>query len=215
MSEADTDGRSARAQVAREVRKKQILDAAQDVFASRGYHGTSVSDLVEAAGVARGTFYLYFPSKAAIFQELVEDLLQQLRASIRGVDTRPGAAPIPEQLRATVQRVLETLAANRALCRILFREALSTDTDVETRLDRFYESLLRYLQEALENGQRLGFVRPIDTRVAALCALGSVKEVVARSLVSGDDEIDLAATTFAVLDYNLTGLVQRSEGRVT
>ena len=50
----EVDGRTRRAQEAREVRRAAILQAALQVFARRGYHATSITDLVEAAGVARG-----------------------------------------------------------------------------------------------------------------------------------------------------------------
>lgn len=200
------DGRTRRAKEAREARHAQILEAALAVFAEHGYHGTSVSDLVAAAGVARGTFYLYFDGKAAIFHELLDNLLAELRATVVGVDTRNGAPPIANQLGGTVQRVLEALAANRALCRILFREAVGLDEEVDEKLQAFYEELRAYIQTALRRGQEMGFVRDMDLEVAASCALGSVKEVVSRYLVRSDDEFDLAAVTFGVLDFNLRGV---------
>jgi len=199
-------GRTARAAKAREHRRAQILDAALEVFARQGYHQTSVSDLVEAAGVARGTFYLYFDGKSAIFHELVDNLLATLRATISGVDTAVGAAPIPVQLTATLSNVLNALSDNRALCRILFREAVGLDDDVDAKLQLFYEGLRRYVQMALDNGQKLGFVRPIDTEVAASCALGAVKEVVSRYLVRNEDEVDLQTVARGVLDYSLRGV---------
>jgi AcrR family transcriptional regulator len=203
-----TDGRTLRARRAREARHRQILDAALEVFAERGYHQTSVSDLVAAAGVARGTFYLYFDGKAAIFHELLDNLLAELRGTIRGVDTHPGAPPIPAQLEGTVHRVLSALADNRALCRILFREAVGLDDEVDRKLQAFYDALLHYIGAALRNGQALGFVRPeLDVDVTASCALGTVKEVVRRYLVRSDDEIDLEAVAFGVLDFNLNGVV--------
>lgn len=203
----ETDGRSRRAHEARETRRRQILEAALTVFAEHGYHQTTVTDLVRAAGVARGTFYLYFDSKQAIFHELLDGLLAELRASIVGVDTSPGAAPIQAQLTATLHRILQALANNRALCRILFREAIGLDDDVDRKMQAFYERLRGYIQVALENGQRMGFVRDLDTRVAALAGLGSVKEVVSRTLVHGDDEVDLHAVAADLLAYNLRGVV--------
>jgi len=203
----DVDGRTRRAHEAREARRRQILHAALSVFADNGYHRTTVTDLVRAAGVARGTFYIYFDGKQAIFHELLDGLLAELRASIVGVDTAPGAPPIPTQLAATLHRVLQALANNRALCRILFREAIGLDEEVDRKMQAFYERLRDYIQAALENGQRMGIVRDLDTRTAALAGLGSVKEVVARTLVHGDDEVDLQAVATELLTYNLRGVV--------
>jgi AcrR family transcriptional regulator len=203
------DGRTRRAQAAREVRRAQILDAALEVFSKQGYHRTTVADLVDAAQVARGTFYIYFNSKADIFYELVDALLEELRNSIVGVDTSAGAPSIPEQLQGTLGRVLQSLSNNRALCRILFREAIGLDEEVDLKMDLFYEELRGYIQGALENGKKMGFVRDMDTRLAALAILGSIKEVVGRTLVTTDEAVDLHGVANELLTYNLLGVSKR------
>ena len=63
------------------------------VFAERGYHETSIQDILDGARIARGTFYLYFDSKRAIFDELVDDFLRQLQGVVTRVDLSPGAEP--------------------------------------------------------------------------------------------------------------------------
>src|SRR5207249_12064076 len=65
------DGRVERAEKQRRERRANVLQTARRVFSAKGYHDTSISDLIEAAGIARRTFYLYFISKRAIFEELL------------------------------------------------------------------------------------------------------------------------------------------------
>ena len=80
VSDARTDGRSTRANRKKRVasRRRQILDAARTgVCRKAAITTTHVSDVIEAAGIARGTFYLYFESKSAIFLELLEELLKR------------------------------------------------------------------------------------------------------------------------------------------
>lgn len=62
--------------------RRRILDAAEAVFGERGYHDASVSEITTRAGVAQGTFYIYFDSKLQIFIELVEDVGERLRAAM-------------------------------------------------------------------------------------------------------------------------------------
>jgi AcrR family transcriptional regulator len=62
--------------------RRRILDAAEAVFGESGYHDASVSEITARAGVAQGTFYIYFDSKRQIFIELVEDVGEQLRAAM-------------------------------------------------------------------------------------------------------------------------------------
>src|SRR5579862_9485139 len=62
--------------------RRRLLDAAEDVFAELGYHDASIVRIVERAGVAQGTFYIYFRSKQEIFEELVADLNARLREAM-------------------------------------------------------------------------------------------------------------------------------------
>ena len=60
-------------------RKQQLIDAAAELFAAHGYSATRVEDICRAAGVAKGLFYWYFPTKQALFAELVRTMRQRLR----------------------------------------------------------------------------------------------------------------------------------------
>src|SRR4051794_25835376 len=59
-------------------RKQQLLDCAAKLFAERGYEDTRIIDIVEAAGVAKGLFYWYFPNKEQLFRELAEEIRWRL-----------------------------------------------------------------------------------------------------------------------------------------
>jgi AcrR family transcriptional regulator len=64
-----------------EATRRRILDAAEDVFGELGYYEASVSEITRRAGVAQGTFYIYFHSKRETFVELIEDIGARLRAA--------------------------------------------------------------------------------------------------------------------------------------
>lgn len=64
-----------------EATRRRILDAAEDVFGEMGYYEASVSEITRRAGVAQGTFYIYFRSKRETFIELIEDIGERLRAA--------------------------------------------------------------------------------------------------------------------------------------
>lgn len=201
------DGRTRRAEARRESRRAEILEAALRTFGDKGFHQTTVADIIEAAGIARGTFYLYFEGKSAIFVELLDRLLDELRGSIVGVDRDADAPPLAVQLDAIVHRVLRTVADNRLLSTIIIREAVGLGEEVDLRLRLFYQKLLRYIRMALDEGRRLGLLRPIDTEVAAICVLGSVKQLMEQYVMAEDDEFDVDRAAMGVLDFNLRGLL--------
>ena len=63
--------------------RRRLLDAAERVFGELGYHEASIVKVADAAGVAAGTFYLYFDSKKSIFDELVRDLNRRVRHAMK------------------------------------------------------------------------------------------------------------------------------------
>lgn len=186
-----------------------MLSVARRIFSEKGYHATSIDDLIEAAGVARGTFYLYFESKRAIFDELLDELFETLAATVRRIDVGPGAPPPVEQMNATVERVFQTLLENRAVARILLREAIGIDADFDRKLGEFYGRIEALLVRAVGTGIEMGLVRPCDAPVAARCILGSVKELVHFAFVEGDPaELDLARLGHELIAFTLKGLLR-------
>ncbi len=203
------DGRVARAQRLRESRRASVLVVARQVFSEKGYSATSIDDLIEAAGIARGTFYLYFESKRAIFDELLDGLLISLRALVHRVDVAAGAAPPILQLEATVERILQTLRDNRDVARILLREAVGIDAHVDGKLHDFYGRLLAMIVSAIETGKTMGIVRANDPAVVSRCILGAVKETVGWLFVEEPaPEFDAAALGKELIGFTLTGLLQ-------
>ena len=73
------------------MRRAAVLEAARTRFADEGYHATSIDDIIETAGIARGTFYLYFESKRAIFDELLDELFTTLASTVKRIEVGPGA----------------------------------------------------------------------------------------------------------------------------
>ena len=99
---------------ARAERRSQLLSIARRRFEEDGFAGTSVSKIVREAGVAQGTFYLYFQSKESLFLELLDDLMEELRSGIKGVDPTSKAG-VRDQLPGVIGRVLATVAEASAV----------------------------------------------------------------------------------------------------
>jgi AcrR family transcriptional regulator len=160
-------------------RRQQILDCALKVFAEKGFHGASVSDVIARAGVARGTFYLYFAGKREVFDAVLDGILARLRGQIRPVllPAYRDDAAVLEQLRGNVERVVGLLMGNRGLVRLLVNEAAGLDSPVRVRLDAFHRALGAWMAESLEEGQRFGIVRPGDAQVMAHGLLGMLQGI--------------------------------------
>src|SRR5438552_19142659 len=64
------------------ARRGELVEAARAVFERDGYHATTVSAIVQAAGLSQGAFYLYFPDKKAVFAALQEEMATLLRRRV-------------------------------------------------------------------------------------------------------------------------------------
>ncbi len=107
---------------ARAARRDQIIAAAAECFARAGYHATTMADIAEVAGVSKGTPYLYFPGKEALFIALYEEwdcgLAARFDAAIGGL-AEP-ARRSPRTVLATVaSAVADHVTSNPRTCRVL------------------------------------------------------------------------------------------------
>lgn len=131
--------------------RRALLEAAEAVFGAGGYESASISDIASQAGVAQGTFYVYFPSKKAIFVELVELLGTELRRTLA-----EAIADAPDRLGAEERGLRAFLAfvrRHRNLYRIV-RQAEFVDEDVyRAYYLRFAEGYQGGLRAAVAAGQ--------------------------------------------------------------
>src|SRR5580693_436634 len=125
----------------RQARREQVLRHAKRIFARKGYHRTNVADIIAHARIARGTFYLYFQNKKDLFEELLEQVLGEMRHGIQRVKVGPGEPDPVEQLRNNLHRVLGFVLAERELTDILLNHSMGFDRDLDLRIYDFYEKV--------------------------------------------------------------------------
>jgi AcrR family transcriptional regulator len=160
--------------VDKKERRQELLRAARDVFAKKGYHDAKVEDVCAAAGVAKGTYYLYFKDKRAVLEELVDGLFVRLAAAILRVD--PGL-DVPAQVQHNIRAIVAVFLDDPALTRILLSYAAGLDPAFVKKVADFYEVVRKQLGDALRDGQALGIVAPGDADFYATLTLGALKEV--------------------------------------
>ena len=106
-----------------------------------------------------------------------------------------------------MRQILSTVVNNRLLTNLIVREAVGVDYEVDSRLRDFYGSILRYIEEALDEGKRMNILRDFDTKIAAMCVLGTIKQFMEHIvMMEPEDDVDIDRMALAVLDYNLRGV---------
>ena len=121
--------KSTRRTEAAETSKKAILDAAEALFAEKGYDGTSLQEICDRAGVTRGLPNYFFGSKEELYRSALErtfalTLTRELLMFLREQAHRPGAR-LEESLRVAIERIFDFFVMNPTFIRLTEWEALN------------------------------------------------------------------------------------------
>jgi AcrR family transcriptional regulator len=192
-------------------RRQQILSVARDVFAKRGYHQTTIDDIALQAGVARGTFYLYFEDKRAIFSDLIDRFASQLTMAIVRIVVDDPQRPVVEQVRENIRAIIATCLTERSMTKILFTDAQGIDPAFDRKLFTFYDMVVQLLAESLKDGQALGIVDEGEPRVLAYLTIGALKELLYQAVTLGYSEESAEVLTQQMYSF-LSGGYLRASG---
>lgn len=167
----------------RDERHASILAAARKVFAEKGYERTAVADIVREAGVAQGTFYLYFPSKQDAFFALADAFFSEMAGH---VGAALEAEPDPgERVRAITHSCFVAASENADLVRLVF---FGSDSASAAAQERFSEAnpVVDAVRGMIEAGVEAGDLEIDDPEVTARLLVGLVRTAVLEAYVLGD-----------------------------
>jgi AcrR family transcriptional regulator len=173
-------------------RRQQLIDAAVWAFARKGYRAASVSDIIARAGVARGTFYLYFDGKEQVFLAVIEEFQEGLRQML---DAPEPPVPLADHhgralLQRSFHRWLMFFSDHRDAAAVVLKEATSIDPRFEASLARLRDIGLDYFAARFRRFQARGLVNTtLSAELVAHLQLGMVDELV-NSFVLRDEAID-------------------------
>jgi AcrR family transcriptional regulator len=189
--------------------RDRLLTAATEVFAAKGYTATRVSDIVRQAGVAQGTFYLYFKSKQAIFEQIIDTFCSSLLADTLGTyNLREVSRPeeVIEQARVLWFMILQRCRQERALVSLVLREVGAAGPELMARIQANYQrcidGLATYIQIAIERG----IYRPVHPQLAGWAIFGMLERAVYYAVLV-EDQADLDQLADNLVRLELGGLL--------
>ncbi|KMM58567.1 TetR family transcriptional regulator [Bacillus glycinifermentans] len=180
--------------------RKRLLKAAANEFSLHGFHDTKVSTIVKRAGLTQPSFYLYFQSKDAIFEELMTDFRSHLKKLTKSFRLEQGInqEDVSKRVLAAVETVFQFLAADPDLTRIGF--FLNPDAK------QVKSDLAMALKENLEAEQQLGYFRfELEMDTVAECLIGMIEHLTDFYLLTGKK--DPASLAVQVVDLMMRGLL--------
>lgn len=127
-------GRPAR--LPREARRRQLLETALTVFSSKGYHGSSMDDIADAAQVSKPVLYQHFPGKRELYLALVDYYLQELAVGL--VSALQASDVNRERVESMLDVYFGFVEANPEAHRLIFESDLLADPEVAERFENFH-----------------------------------------------------------------------------
>jgi AcrR family transcriptional regulator len=146
--------------------RRKLLEAAEQVFAVLGYHDASIVKITEAAGVGQGTFYLYFTSKKAVFDEVVLDLNARVRHAM--TEASAGGRTRAERELLGFGAFFRFTAEHPALYRIVRQAEFVSPETLQLHYERLTEGYVQGLRAAMDAGE----VEAGDPEVLAWSLMG-------------------------------------------
>lgn len=170
--------------VDRDAMQTAILEAAVKTFAAKGYHSSTIADLAAAAGLGKGTLYLYFANKEAVAEAMIDRYFGRMAERLRAEARPPSLQAFLDGLRGA----MEVPEDEAALIRVFFEvygPGLASG-DVARTLSGHFDGLGDHYASALTHLLTVGEVRPdLDTRSAGRALASLVDGMVLHGALFG------------------------------
>ena len=184
--------------VDREARRADLVTAAASTFAERGVANTAVSDIVRAAGVAQGTFYLYFPSKDDVVLAVAERVADTMIARIEQAVAAPGRTAV-EKVRA-LRDVFSEEGTTEQASGLVENLHLPGNRAIHDRLaEHLVPRLVTIVEDIVAQGVAEGTFDVPDVHAAAWFVLGGLRSVELSGVPLAEMPRALATVTALVL----------------
>lgn len=193
----------------KDARPAEVLDAALEVFCEKGFAAARMDDIAARAGVAKGTLYLYFPSKDEIFRALVKlavaakvERLEAMAAAHRG-----SIADLLRQVLSTAKAMLHHPRA-RVLPKLVLGQAGMFPELALYYRTHLIERMMRLLAGIHRRGVETGEFRDADSLVIArLCVAPVIVTAILRSVFTPSGEPPLGPEPETIIDTHLDVLL--------
>ena len=163
----------------KEKTRLAILAAARKLFLKNNFNSTSISDIAEESGIAKGTVYLYFKSKDEIFCSIMREFSSSGHARMAKV--MDSAASEIDKIRTFIHEKLHFCISNQDMFYLIFSErstiARMKNDNIHIGLKMMHEAEKVFLRDIIEAGQKTGRIKKMNSEIGALIIIGTLNSV--------------------------------------
>ena len=166
--------------------RDRIMEAAEAVFAEKGYHDAAMDEIVRRTSVSKGGLYFHFPSKERLFFAVMDHLGRRL---VRRIEEKiAGQEKAIDRLEVALTTALELLGRRRRLAKLLLIQGYSMGNAFEQKRTEIYSGFASLIEDNLERAVAEGSIRPVNTRIASYIWVGAINEALIRWLYTGSPD---------------------------
>ncbi len=179
--------------------RTEIIDAAMELFANKGYHETTMSDVVEASNTSKGTVYYYFDNKQELFETMINDVISRLYNSFERIAEKD--CSVKDKLKKMMEVHANFYKKNYKLAFSIFMEGKKIDADCKEEIWRWHKKFNSLVENVMENGVEEGLLKDKNLKLMSFSFLGLTNSF-GPSVFEGDYDVN------ELVDYTIELFLQ-------
>ncbi|NLI91298.1 MAG: TetR/AcrR family transcriptional regulator [Peptococcaceae bacterium] len=183
--------------------RDKILKAAREILAEEESEKTSIKAIAKRAGIATGTFYLYFTNKEALMETVVKELYSELLYIIK--KERAKYNNVFDKLQASMEICVQTFMKEKHLAKIFLEHFPEINTAFHAKFTDIENDLIQFAKQDIDDLVAQHLIPQQDTQVSATAFVGSFRQVIF-SWISHGEPKDWDQAFNTLLEYNMRGL---------
>jgi AcrR family transcriptional regulator len=188
----------------KDAKQQFILETAAKVFAKKGYHNTSVKDIVDEAEISVGSFYFYFKSKEEIFIKLYQKIEKEFNDQVNNIINTKNCG-LAQNFTRAITTNLWMYQKNRDIAKIMLIEAFSLNPDFEQIRSQGMRDSCLTMENLLKKIKMNHSIYIPDERTASLAYQGTFYYLI-NDWLESDASVKLTDSAYALCIYNLQAL---------
>ncbi len=192
-------------------KREEILEAALEIFATRGFHSTTMAHISKVSQYPLGTIYKYFPGKKEMYHDLVINRVRDLGQILFGIRQDPELG-VSGKLRACLFAQADFYRANRDVVRIYISERNNLDAvampKLNEKVNRFHEKMVLLFQDIFDQGISNGEFKKNPSQDMALLFGDIVHSAAWASLFRDENGKELEKRLSMVFEMFTTGILK-------
>ncbi len=196
----------------KELTREKILQAAKQVFAQKGYAGTSIAEVVKKSKLARGTFYLHFQSVEQVLNALLQEIFIDIQRYLTDMQVEALDHKNFKLQLGNLAKSLLSVFQNHKETVILLLTTMNSEPKIRTQTVWFQELMQASIRVMLDRGVSSGRLKKFDTELMSFLVSGGLREVLSQWLLYGRYSKDIESKVDEMIGIYMNGVELEEQG---